>query len=114
MAGKYNFTILQGATFGFSVKWEDTNGNDIDLTDCNARMQIRYGNHNGEIAVDLTSENEGISIDLIKNTINIRISAEQTEKIKPISCVYDLEIVKGNTVTRLLEGKVKISAEVTK
>ena len=82
MAGKYNFTILQGATFGpFSVKWEDTNGN-IDLTDCNARMQIRYGNHNGEIAVDLTSENEGISIDLIKNTINIRISAEQTEKNK--------------------------------
>ena len=114
MPGKYNFTIYQGATFGFGISWKTNLGEPKDLTGYSARMQIRYGNYNGEIAADLTSENGGIEIIPEQHAIYIKMSAEQTSQIKPMACVYDLEMVKDDKVIRLLEGKVKVSAEVTK
>ena len=40
-AGNYNFTIEQGATFTRTLKYKDSSGNPIDLSDYAVRMQIR-------------------------------------------------------------------------
>ena len=114
MAGKYNFTIEQGTTFAFSVSWKDDTDALIDLTGYTARMQLRYGSNTGTVAIELTTENLGIDIDVLSSTITINITAVETSELEIKPCVYDLEMVKGENVTRLLEGKVKISGEVTK
>lgn len=113
MAGRYDFTIKQGSTFSMGIDWK--HGEEpVDLTGYTARMQIRYDNHSGSVAVDLTTENGGIEIDSVTNKILIYISAEQTSKIQAKECVYDLEMVDGYFVERIIEGKVRISPEVTK
>lgn len=113
MAGRYDFTIKQGSTFGMVVKWIEGKL-PTNLEGYSARMQIRYNNHFGSIASDLTVDNGGIEVDLFNQHIKIYISAEDTAKIKPIPCVYDLEVVKGDWVERILEGKISISPEVTR
>ena len=40
-AGRYNFTIEQGATVDFEVRYTDISGSAIDLEGYQARMQIR-------------------------------------------------------------------------
>ena len=40
-AGRYSFTIEQGATLDFEISYKDSGSNPIDLTDYQARMQIR-------------------------------------------------------------------------
>ena len=37
-AGRYNFTIEQGATVDFEIAYTDSNQNPIDLTNYQARM----------------------------------------------------------------------------
>ncbi len=114
MAGKYSFTVKQGATFGFGITWKDSNGDLVDLTGYTARMQLRYGSVNGDVAIELTTENGGLSIDELTSSVVVSISAEQSEAILARQCVYDLEMVKDDRVVRLIEGKVKISPEVTR
>lgn len=114
MPGKYNLTIYQGETFGFSIIWKDAEGVPIDLTGYSARMQIRYDGVNGDIAADLSTTNGGIEIDNEAHTITVYISATDTASMLAKSGVYDLEMVLGDVVTRLLEGKVKIIPEVTR
>ena len=44
MPGKYNFTIYQGATFGFGISWKTNLGEPKDLTgysaECRSGMAI--------------------------------------------------------------------------
>ena len=41
-AGRYSFTIEQGATLDFELAYKDSSNNEkIDLTDYQGRMQIR-------------------------------------------------------------------------
>lgn len=113
MAGRYDFTIKQGSTFIMAIKCKTKSGY-IDLSNYSGRMQIRYNNINGEVACDLNTENGGIQIDVFNNQIIIFISAELTSKINVVPCVYDLEIVDDDYVDRILEGRIKISGEVTR
>ena len=40
-AGKYNFTIEQGATTDFEIVYKDSDGNPIDISGYTARMDLR-------------------------------------------------------------------------
>lgn len=114
MAGKYNFKIEQGTTFSFSIVWKDSDGGLIPLTDYTSRMQLRYGSYTGEIAIELTTENGGITINIGTSQVTVSISAIQSALLELKPCVYDLEMVNGDVVTRLIEGKVRIVPEVTR
>ena len=94
-AGRYSFVIEQGATLDFEIAYTDSNGDPIDLTD-----------HSGS-----NSSNPPTS-----GTIGIFISAYSSSLLDFKEAVYELEIVSGSTypvVTRVLEGKIKLSKEVT-
>lgn len=79
-----------------------------------ARMQIR-DRVGGAVIVSLTSAVDGgIVLDDAAKTIEIVITAAQTEAITKAGGVYDLELVSaGGAVTALLAGAVTFDSEVT-
>ena len=122
-AGIYNFNIEQGTTFKTSITLQDSEGSPRDLTDYNARGQIR------ESADSITT----VAIFTctiptpIDGTIQISLKPTDTSEIdlhgksysSIIKYVYDIEIYKTISETeeevyRVLNGFVFISPEVTK
>tara|TARA_Y100000114_G_scaffold135648_1_gene136602 strand:+ start:97 stop:501 length:405 start_codon:yes stop_codon:yes gene_type:complete len=129
-SGKYNFVIEQGATLDFEIAYTDSNSNKIDLTDHRGRMQIRDkfpgpGNiNNSTLIITLSSslETDGTGLNFsgssginppTSGTIGVFIDASRTAAFDFSKAIYDLEIVSGSIVTRLLEGNVSLTKEVT-
>jgi len=123
-AGKYNFTIEQGTTVDFEVAYKDSNSSPIDLTNYTGRMQLKdkvggSTTHiilNSSLANDGTGLNFNATADDSDGTIGVFISANSSSAFNFTQAVYDLEIISGSDfpiVTRLLEGVVKLSKEVT-
>ena len=113
---KYNFFVYRGATFSEQIEWKDENGVAIDLTGFTARMHMRDTLEATTPFLTLTTENGGIALGGAAGTVDLLASAAATSAISATSGVYDLELVAGDgvTVTRLLEGLVTISPEVTR
>lgn len=113
--GKYSFTLYQGATFSRILTWKDANEDAINLTGYTARLQMRESVDADAPFATLTTENGGITLGGAAGTIMLGLSAADSEDIEALSGVYDLELVSaGGVVTRLLEGEVTISREVTR
>ena len=126
-AGRYSFTIEQGATLDFELAYKDSNNDPIDLTGYQGRMQIRPAIGDSTIHITLSSslDDDGTGLNFsgsdglnppTSGTIGIFISAVSSSQLDFSEAVYDLEIASGSTypvVTRLLEGKVQLSKNVT-
>jgi hypothetical protein len=123
-AGKYSFIIEQGATTNFQINWTDESGSAIDLTGYQGRMQIRTSYESSpllSLSSSLKADGTGINLSgsngttpLASGSIAVYISAASSSLLEFGEALYDLEMVKANEVTRLLEGKVKLSKNVTK
>tara|TARA_R110002050_G_scaffold249951_3_gene387856 strand:- start:3239 stop:3613 length:375 start_codon:yes stop_codon:yes gene_type:complete len=122
-AGNYSFTIEQGTTFERVFKYKDENGAPVDLTGYDVRMQIR-STYGSDILANLTSGSGDFVISVPpdaadgvtdKNQIKLTISATHTAAYTFDQALYDIELESGTgVVTRLLQGKIKLSREVTK
>jgi hypothetical protein len=126
-AGRYSFTIEQGATLDFELAYKDSSNNPIDLTDYQGRMQIRPSIGSDTVHITLSSSlaDDGTGLNFsgsdglnppTSGTIGIFISANSSSLLDFNEAVYDLEIASGSiypVVTRLLEGQVKLSKNVT-
>ena len=130
-AGKYNFIIEQGATTNFEIVYKDSSGNPIDLTGYTARMDLRatprastsyltLSSSLGPCGTGLNMSGSGglsASKPLTSGSIGVYISAASSSALTFTEASYDLEIVSGSgncaVVTRLIEGKVTLSKEVT-
>ena len=125
-AGIYNFTIEQGTTVVKQFTYKDSTGAAVDLSGYSASMQIRetytssapISTFSGSASA---SGSEGLSIitsagTSTKGTIELRIEAVTTTAYTFTSAVYDLEITRNSdsTVSRLLQGSIALSPEVTK
>jgi len=124
-AGKYSFVIEQGATTNFQINWNDESGSAMDLSGYHARMQIRPYVEAPDVLLSLSSSlsSDGTGIHLSgsngitpvqSGSIGVYISAHSSSLLDFGEAFYDLELVNGNSVTRLLEGKVKLSKNVTR
>lgn len=111
---KHNFYVYRGATFSEQIEWKDESGTPVNLTGFTARMHMRETLEAADPFLTLTTENGGITLGGVAGTIELLASATQTTAITATSGVYDLELVSGANVTRLLEGLVIISPEVTR
>ena len=128
-AGKYSFTIEQGATLQFEIQYKDSTNTPIDLSTYNRRMQVRPTVGSSDVYLSLTSDlqSDGTGLNFSgsngttppqSGSIGIYISAVTSSNLDFSEAYYDLEIYSGSGVSeyvvRLLEGKVKLSKEVTR
>jgi len=114
-AAQYDITIEQGATFRLDLVWRDSNNNPVDLNGYSARMQVRASYTDSVVQLNLTSSNGAIVLGGALGTIVVTGAATATDDIPIRAGVYDLELeASDGTVTRLVQGKVRISPEVTR
>jgi hypothetical protein len=124
-AGRYSFVIEQGATLSLELQYKDSLGNPIDLTGCGGKMQIRPSVSSPTASITLSSslaaDGTGLNFSGSNGTtspasgsIGVFISAVSSSMLDFNTGVYDLEITSGSFVTRILEGQVKLSLNVTR
>ena len=131
-AGKYSFIIEQGSTLSFELQYKDSNGDPIDLSGYEGAMQIRSAfSSSGEDFLTLTSS---LGDSYNKTTTNSFLSFSGSNLTTPVSsgsigiyagheattgltfsgqAFYVIELTSGSIRTRILEGKVQISQQVT-
>ena len=126
-AGRYSFTIEQGATLDFELAYKDSDNNPVDLTGYQGRMQLRpsAGSDIKYITLSSSLDADGTGLNFsgsdglnppTSGTIGVFISANSSSQLNFGEAVYDLELATGSQfpiVTRLLEGQVRLSLNVT-
>ena len=113
MAGSYDLEIEQGATFSLLMTWTISSV-PVNLTGYTARLQARIDVDETSTILSLTTAS-GITLGGAAGTITLDRSAAQTAVLPQGQYVYDLELESsGGVVTRLLQGELDISAEVTR
>jgi hypothetical protein len=114
MASEVNFTLDQGSTFSQTLVYKDAEGNLVDLTNYTARSKARESLESNTVVWNLTSGN-GITLGGPTGEITITVAASTTATYEAGSTfVYDLELVNGSIVTRLIQGVITVSGEVTR
>ena len=128
-AGRYSFTIEQGATFTLELQYKDGNGVPIDLTGYSGRMQIRPTVTSPIIILTLSSSlnSDGTGLNFSgsngstppsSGSIGIYIASCTSSMLSFSQAYYDLEIYSGSGhcpyTVRLIEGQVRLSNEVTR
>lgn len=112
-AGSYNILIEQGATYDQTFTMT-RDGSPVNLTGYTARMQFRVSAATSSITFDVATSGT-FTLGGALGTIRVQISATATSGIVAGTYVYDLEIQSGTgVVTRLLQGQVVVSPEVTR
>ena len=124
-AGKYSFTIEQGATTNFEIQYKDSGSTPINLAGYSAKMQLRTAVDNATAILTLSSslqpDGTGLNLSgsngnttLLSGSIGVIISAITSSVLDFDTALYDLELMSGSVVTRLLEGTVRLSKNVTR
>jgi len=105
----YRHALVQGATLtrvititGFALAAGDT-----------ARMDIREDDAARTLILTLSTTNSRLAINVAANTITMTLTAAVTAALDFEYAKHDLEIVRGTTVYRLLEGDVELDKEAT-
>jgi hypothetical protein len=125
-AGKYSFVIEQGATVNFEIQYRDSNNIPVNLTGYSGKMQIRssYADNNpvtyATLSSSLAADGTGLNFSgsngtkpLSSGSIGVIISAASSSAFLFNTAYYDLELTSGSTVTRLIEGQIRLSQQVT-
>lgn len=124
-AGRYSFVIEQGSTLNLELQYKDSTGTPIDLTNYDGRMQIRPSIASSTVYITLSSSlaPDGTGLNFSgsngqtppsSGSIGVYISAASSSLLDFDMGVYDLELYSGSYVTRILEGQIKLSKEVTR
>lgn len=108
----YNITAYQGATYKLNMtyKIDDT---PVNLTNYTAAMQVRETPTSSSAVISLTN-GSGITLGGTAGTIAINVPASTMGAASAGFYQYDLELNSAGEVTRLLQGKFEIVAEVTR
>lgn len=115
LAGRYDFTCNQGATFDRTVTWKDADGSPVDVSGFTARMHVRRSAQNPQTQAELASDDGSIVLGGAAGTVQLILTAAQTAALPAAPLVYDLELTApSGTVTRLIEGRFNIKANVTR
>ena len=107
------FTVTNGATGAYisgGLAYAPVN-----LTGYTAELQIRSLPSSPDAVLTLNTSNGGITITALTGNIEVHATATQTRNIDEGTYYYDIEISSvSGIVTRLAQGQVVISPEVTR
>ena len=108
MSGKYNIVAEQGATFNLNFRVE-TDGTPWDLSDYGFAMQVRRSTSATTTLLNLDTA----SMNSVGH-VSVTVPASTMADIPAGRWVYDIELTSsGSEVTRILEGRFIVTAEVT-
>jgi len=109
MASKANLIIDQGSTFSTDLTLTDENGDPLSLSGYTANSQIRRWYTSSNTTAVFTT-----SINTTSSTISLTLTANQTSNLTFGRYVYDVEITSGSEVSRIVEGIITITPQVTR
>lgn len=111
-AGLLNILVEQGATFSRTLTVYSTGTTPLNLTGKTLRGQMRKNLTDTTVAgtFTFTLANQTTS----PGVATWIMAAADTALLTPQTLRYDVELVDGTTVTRILEGEAFVSGEVTR
>ena len=109
MATKANLVIDQGSTFSTDLTLSDENGDPLILDGYSANSQIRRWYTSTNAAASFTT-----SVNVASAVITLTLTANQTSNLVSGRYVYDVEISSGAEVSRIVEGIVTVTPQVTR
>jgi len=142
-AGNYDITLDQGSTFTFHLTYQNSGGTAIDLSSHSAAMQVRRSSVDPDLLLNISSAGgvtgggttgefsagggsaalSSSGITLNGSTVGaagttgglyIEIDADTMKNVPAGNHRYDLEIVSGGVVNKILTGRFEVEAEITR
>jgi len=122
LAGTYNLTAEQGTSFLLVLNFEypdltDPSGETFlpwNLAGFTARMHVRRLITDANFMIELTTENSGIELESAEmGEIRLIMTPTQTAALATDG-VYDLELVDGAEVNKVISGGFTLIPEVTR
>ena len=110
---EWNPTIQQGALFEWSVTLENPDNTAMDLTGYTVRGQLRRTFDSTTIDLDLTTATHISITNAAGGIISLTVDAATTATLSG-SYKFDIELVSGASVYRILQGTMTVSREVTR
>ena len=140
MAASYTITHDKGTTFKFHALYKSATGGAIDLDGQTARMQVRRSPDDTQLVLNITGSGVtnggstgefsagagvggtgGITLNGSNSGaagttggIYIEFDAVSSSNVPTGRLFYDLELVDGEEVTRIIEGRFEARANITK
>lgn len=108
MATKANLIIDQGATFSTDITLTDENGDVLNLDGYTASSQLRKW-YTSTTAINFTTY-----VDIVNGILTLSLTENQTKNLVAGRYVYDVELSDGQTVSRIVEGIVTVTPNVTR
>ena len=108
MATKANLVIDQGATFSTDLTLTDENGDILNLNGYSSNSQLRKWYTSSNSVAFSTSVNTATGV------ITLSLTSDQTANISAGRYVYDVEISNGTTISRVVEGIITVTPNVTR
>ena len=109
MAIKANLLIDQGSDFSTEIDVLDDNGDPVILTGFTGAAQMR------KHYTSSTSTAFNVSINASEGTVTLSMNAATSSTVTPGRYVYDCELTSSsNVVSRLVEGIVTVTPQVTR
>lgn len=108
MAQKLNLIVDQGSTFSTSFTVNDDAGTPIDFTGYTGHAQMRkhYTSTNA-ISFQVSANSTG--------SVSLSLSSNVTNSLEAGRYVYDVELIApANTTSRVVEGIVTVTPQVTR
>ena len=139
MAAQYTITHDKGTTFKFYALYKHSNGDVVDLASQSARMQVRRspddtklvlnisgsgvtGGSTGEFVLGtgvggtggITLNGSTVGVAGTTGGIYVEFDAETSSNLPTGRMFYDLELVNGEEVTRLIQGRFEAKENITR
>lgn len=108
MATKANLLIDQGTTYEVTLDLTDENGDVLALTGYTANSQLR------KWYTSTNSTSFSTSINAEAGTITLSLTANQTANLTAGRYVYDVEVTSSGVISRIIEGIITVTPNVTK
>lgn len=109
MATKANLVIDQGSTFSTDLNLTDENGDPLQLLGYTANSQVRKWYTSTNAAATFTTE-----IDSNTGVVTLSLTANQTSNLVAGRYVYDVELNDGSVISRIVEGIITVTPQVTR
>lgn len=110
-AAKHNVTLGQGETWNLQFTlYASGSTTPMDLTSYTVRSSARVEYTDASASADFTIA----YTDPINGVFTWGYAASESAALAADTYHYDIELVTGSVVTRIIEGNLTVSAEVTK